>query len=140
MTKKSDGDFDREYDRGMLRSELVSLFWAVIAERKKESGGFALKQLADALGVDKSQVSRWFNGLPNWEANTMADIAGALDVDLQFIARDRRDGRVYTAAGPSCVHSVTASSPSASSRRNSPAPEATGVQSQGRFKLSQMAA
>ena len=38
---KSDTEFARAYERGMLRSAFVSLFWAVITERKKR-GDFTL--------------------------------------------------------------------------------------------------
>lgn len=90
---------EREYDRALFRSELVSLFWAVIMERKRAPDGFTLKKLAALLSVDKAQVSRWFNELPNWEANTVADIASALDVNLELIAKDRKTGRIFSPAG-----------------------------------------
>jgi len=88
----------RVYDRHMFRSTLVSLFWNVIIERKKRSGGFKLQNLADALGISKSTVSRWFSSsLPNWEADTVSDIACALNLDLRIMAIDRADGTVYHA-------------------------------------------
>ncbi len=140
MSDKDEAGFDRDYERGILRSELVSLFWAVISERKREPNGYALQELADRLGINKSQVSRWFNGLPNWEANTIADIAAALGVDLQVMARDRRDGRVYTASGSFQTQLITSSINFDYWKHNGAKLEATGVQSRGQFKLSQMAA
>lgn len=137
----TDDEIDaREYERGMFRSGLVSLFWAVISERKKGPSGFTLQSLADKLGVNKGQVSRWFNGLPNWEANTVADISDALEVDLQFIARDRRDGRIYSASG---VHAPTstASVPLPGGVTNAgQGPEATGYKKSDGFTVSQIAA
>lgn len=76
----------------------VSLFWSVITERRK-SGGFTLKGLADDLGANKSEVTRWFRGSPNWTLNTIASLAETLEVDLFVEARDRRTGTIYTASG-----------------------------------------
>ena len=96
-TKKRDSEHVREYDRGMLRSAFVSLFWAVISERRKK--GFKLQHLADALPTNKSVVSRWFSGQPNWRLNTVSDIAGVLNLDLHIQARDRETGVVYAPYG-----------------------------------------
>ena len=87
----------RDYDRSMLRSQFASLFWSVITERRKR--GFKLRMLADALGKDKSVVSRWFSGEPNWTLNTISDIAGALDLELHIEAKDRKSGQVFSAHG-----------------------------------------
>jgi hypothetical protein len=87
------------FDREMLRSAFVSLFWAVIAYRKKH-GGFSLKTLSDKIGVNKSAPSRWFAGeRPNWTVNTIADISGALDLEIEIRARDRRTGMVFAPHG-----------------------------------------
>jgi transcriptional regulator with XRE-family HTH domain len=87
------------FDREMLRSAFVSLFWAVIDYRKKH-GGFVLKTLSDKIGVNKSAPSRWFSGeRPNWTVNTIADIAGALDVEIEIRARDRQTGMVFAPHG-----------------------------------------
>ena len=80
------------YDRLMLRSALVSLFWGVITDRKQDRG-YKLQDLAEAIGMDKSGVSRWFSGNdPNWTLNTIADIANALNVDLRVEAVERGTG------------------------------------------------
>lgn len=106
MTEKPSEETLREYHRSMYRSQLMSLFWSIIMDRKKT--GFTLQRLADALRVNKGQVSRWFNGLPNWEANTVSDIAGALNVDIQITARDRATGRTYSATGaPASVSTIS---------------------------------
>jgi transcriptional regulator with XRE-family HTH domain len=83
----------------MLRSAFVSLFWGIITERKK-SGTFTLQGLAKALGKNKGEVSRWFNGDPNWTVNTIAAIADTLNVDLNITAIDRVTGQVFTVSGP----------------------------------------
>jgi transcriptional regulator with XRE-family HTH domain len=97
--RKTDPRFVISYERGMLRSALVSLFWSVIMERKKRPGGFTLQSLAKAIGSTKHEVSRWFNGDPNWTLNTIANLAHALDLDLTIQARERSTGIIYTPAG-----------------------------------------
>lgn len=102
LTTKTEAERERlvAFDREMLRSAFVSMFWSVISDRKRR-GGYMLQTLADALGCHKSAVSRWFsNEPPNWTLDTVADIAGALDVELHIEARDRQTGIVHTAAGP----------------------------------------
>ena len=87
------------YDREMLRSAFVSLFWSIIS-RKNRHGGFPLKTLADKIGVHKSAPSRWFSGRhTNWTVNTISDIANALDLDLEIRAHDRKTGETYTPYG-----------------------------------------
>ncbi len=87
------------YDRLMLRSALVSLFWGVIADRKMRRG-YKLQELAQSIGMDKSGVSRWFSGsAPNWTLDTIADIANALNVVLRVEAVERDTGTVYTSKG-----------------------------------------
>ncbi|MDP3635556.1 helix-turn-helix transcriptional regulator [Phenylobacterium sp.] len=88
----------RDYDRGLLKSGLTSLFWAVVQDRKRR-GKYTMLDVARAVGKDKSAVSRWFSSAPNWRLETVADIASALDLDLEFQARERTTGRVYTASG-----------------------------------------
>jgi hypothetical protein len=58
-------------------------------------------------------VSRWFKGDPNWTVNTIANIANALNVDLEIKARDRKTGVIYT---PSGVQVATVSQPAANVR------------------------
>jgi len=89
----------REYDRAMLRSAFVSLFWAAISERKQRSK-YTLQMLADKLGKHKSGVSRWFSkDPPNWSVDTISDIANALDLEIDLRATDRITGRVFTSSG-----------------------------------------
>ncbi|MBB2158273.1 helix-turn-helix transcriptional regulator [Gluconacetobacter diazotrophicus] len=92
-------DRKRDYNRGMLRGGLVSLFWSVISERRKRES-FTFSEFARRVDVDKSAVSRWFNAPPpNWTLDTVADIGAALDVDIELVAVDRRTGQKYTPAG-----------------------------------------
>lgn len=105
-SKKSDPKFEMAYDRAMLRSAFVSLFWGVISERKKE-GGFTFQAFAKKIGSTKHEVSRWFNGDPNWTLNTVASIANALDLELNIEAVDRSK-RVFK---PSGIQTGTYSTP-----------------------------
>jgi transcriptional regulator with XRE-family HTH domain len=112
--KKIDAARLREYDRELLRSTFVSLFWGVISERRRRTK-FTLQSLADKLGTDKSAVSRWFSGnLPNWTVDKIADIAGVLDLELKIEAADRTTGVMFTPAGP-FPQTVTISPPSITS-------------------------
>ena len=88
-----------EYDRDMLRSMFVSIFWAAITERRKYRK-FTLQSLADILGIGKWAVSRWFSGdPPNWTIDTISDVAGALNLELKVAAIDRATGIVITPSG-----------------------------------------
>lgn len=88
-----------EYDRDMLRSTFVSVFWAAICERRK-GGKLTFQSIADRIGTGKSAVSRWFSGdAPNWTLDTIADLAGAIDLEIHVTATDRRTGAVITAGG-----------------------------------------
>ena len=88
-----------EYDRAMLRSAFVSLFWAAISERKRR-GKYTLQMLADRLDTNKSGVSRWFSkDPPNWRIDTISDIANALDLDVELRATDRTTGTMFAPTG-----------------------------------------
>lgn len=91
-------EYDETLRRGMLRAAFHSLFWGVIADRKRNAG-LKMKDIADSLGVNKSFVSRSFSSPPNWRIDTIADFSDALDLDLIVEARDRLTGRVFTPSG-----------------------------------------
>lgn len=92
---KSKSDILRQYDRAMLRSAFVSLFWNVMKIKK-----ISQQKLADAIGVHKSAPSRWFsNERPNWEVDTIADIADVLDLTIEVRAIDRKTGVIYASYG-----------------------------------------
>jgi hypothetical protein len=75
-----------------------SLFGVVIAYRRKTER-FTFQKLADATRRNKSEVSRWFASRPNWRIDTIADIAAALDLELEIRARERTTGRVFAPFG-----------------------------------------
>ena len=85
-----------DYDRLMLRSAFVSLFWAALQDKGRQ-----LKYLAKELQIDKSAISRWFSSSPpNWQVDTISDIARALDLEIRITAISR-DGspKIYTSSG-----------------------------------------
>jgi hypothetical protein len=98
-SRKTDPKFIRAYDRGLLRSAFVSLFWSVITERRKRDASFTLQGLAKKLSANKAEVSRWFRGDPNWTVNTIANLATALDLELHIEARERTTGIVFVPSG-----------------------------------------
>lgn len=75
------------YDQAMLRSSFVSLFWRAFEKRRDEQG-YSLTQLAQDLGKDKSVISRWFKGDPNWTIDTIAEIASVMGLALCVEARE----------------------------------------------------
>ncbi len=89
----------------MLRSTFVSLFQGVLQAKKASTGGDQYQQLADALGKDRAVVSRWFSSDPNWEIDTIADIAAALDLDLTVEARERTTGQRFDVGGSKPISS-----------------------------------
>lgn len=90
---------ERAYDRQMLRAAFQGVFLSVLQTRKKQSG-YQLQDLATATSNFKSTISRWFSpDLPNWQIDTIADLADALEVDVIFQARDRATGEIHTPQG-----------------------------------------
>jgi transcriptional regulator with XRE-family HTH domain len=103
----SPGEARREYERGMLRAAFGSLFWSALVQKKRENSGFNQSQLASELGVDRSVISKWFNGEPNWQIDTIADLALAFDLELVIRARNRKTGRIHTAFGSQPMATAT---------------------------------
>lgn len=99
MSKTNKTEYVRDYARAFFSESVVSLFWAVINDRRR-TAKLPLQAIADATGIDKAKISRDFNGSPNWRTSTMVDIGNALGVDLEIRARDRATGVVFTPAGP----------------------------------------
>src|SRR3990167_3564404 len=99
--KRNERDRMRQYDRAMMRSAFVSLIWSVIAWRLKQASGFQIKKLVEGTARDKEEVSRWFSNpdRPNWTMNTFADIAAALDLEIEVTARERSTGRTFASHG-----------------------------------------
>lgn len=93
---------ERALSRELLRSSFASVFWSAFKAKQKRSG-YRLLDLAKDTANDKATVSRWFSSLPNWQIDTIADIADALDVDLIIEARERSSATVHSTRGGSRV-------------------------------------
>jgi transcriptional regulator with XRE-family HTH domain len=74
-----------------VRNEIVRSF----VEEKMQNGLSQVK-LAEKLGVDKSVVSRQLNGEQNLTLRSIAELAWALDRDIQFSFVKHRYSRVRT--------------------------------------------
>lgn len=96
----------RVYERLMLRSAFLSLFASAITLKKRRGRQFTFAGFAKLLKKDKSEVSRWFSGRPNWTLNTVSDIADALNLDVEIQARDRETGMLITPSGPVLTPSI----------------------------------
>lgn len=87
------------YRRGMLRSAFVSLFWNIL-QYKKRTEQLTQKDLAERIGIHKSNPSKWFSGdRPNWSVDTIADISAALGVTLDIRAIDKATGVSFNVSG-----------------------------------------
>ena len=106
-TKQTEEKRLRQYNRLMLRSAFVSVFWNAISERRRH-GKFTLQKLAELVRRSKSAVSRWFsNEPPNWTIDTISDIAEALDLELSLQATHRQTGVKFSAGGAQTVTAST---------------------------------
>lgn len=99
---KSDPKFVKAYERGMLRSAIRSAFWSALSYRR-QAHGLTFKDFAKLVGVSKHEISRWFNGDPNWTINTMAKLASALDMSVRIEVVDKKTGKIFTSSGEKVV-------------------------------------
>lgn len=102
MTMKTDirkqKKIEREFNREMLRSSIVSVFLTALKE-KKDRDSYSFADLARDMKTSKSVVSRWFYGTPNWTLNTVSDLCEVLGLELEVKAKDRSTGEIYTDHG-----------------------------------------
>ena len=89
----------RAYDHMMLRKAFSSLMWNVFVWKRDRNPSYTKQMLATELGVNKSAPSRWFSSSPNWTLNTIADLAWALDVEIEISAREKNSGTVFMPSG-----------------------------------------
>lgn len=121
MTNNQSQDRNRTFRRSMLRARFQSLFWAVFLEKKKKNK-FSLTDLADAIDIHKSYVSRSFTNPPNWQIDKISDFADALGLDLEICAVDRVTGEVFTPQGKKSSFTVTGPQGSIPETRTSSTP------------------
>lgn len=90
--------FLREFSQQMLRAMVQSVFVSVFNESKKREK-LSQSGLAKRLGINRSVISRNLSSPPNWTVDKISDMAEALNVDIEIIARDRVSGHCHTARG-----------------------------------------
>jgi hypothetical protein len=67
--------FFRQRQRNRLYDVVISTL---------EDDGSRRRDIADRLGVNKSQVSRWLSGPANWEIDTVSDLLFSVGRELDF--------------------------------------------------------
>ena len=72
------------------------IYDAVIAavEDAAKANGMRKKDIAEKLGVNPSQVTRWLSGPANWEVDTISDLLFAVgaELDIDAVLFADRDG------------------------------------------------
>ena len=89
-------------------------------ERAALEKGVRKKDIAQNLGVNPSQISRWLSGPANWENDTISDLLYAVGAEpetiaVQFSVRERQKSNRYHPLGedsaPLRITSIEAANP-----------------------------
>ena len=84
------------FKAAMLRTALSSAFEGVL-KNKRRHGSLTLQSVAEAMGKNKSEISRWFSrNPPNWQISTIAALADCLNVSVDFRLVDQETGEIFT--------------------------------------------
>jgi transcriptional regulator with XRE-family HTH domain len=93
----------REYEREMLENEIFGAFYLAVKARRREDS-LTQNDLSERLGRDKTRTSKLLSGPQNWQLGTMADLARALNLSIEFSLRDEQvPGRRFSPTGVSYV-------------------------------------
>ena len=74
---------DIAYARHRLRTRIFEEVLQAFVERHREDGT-TKADLAQALGCERSQITRWLSGPGNWTINTISDLMLALRTELEL--------------------------------------------------------
>ncbi len=97
--RKSYSDYDREYFCEVNAHAIFSAFFCAIQYRRDNSG-MTQKELARRTGKDKSTISKMMNGPANWNLKTAAEMAFALDLEVEIVLVDKSNiNRTFTPSG-----------------------------------------
>ncbi|MCR6671735.1 helix-turn-helix transcriptional regulator [Devosia ginsengisoli] len=89
----------------VFKSGIVSMLYSLFTARKKQASArgekYLMQTLADDACMDKSQLSRWFNGdsTPNWRVSSLYDLCEAMDGELRISVVDKHTGLVHSPSG-----------------------------------------
>jgi len=70
------------YFRQRLKNKIFQSILAYFADVAKE-GKLTKKDMANLLGKDPAQITRWFSGPNNWTLDTISDLLLAMDAELK---------------------------------------------------------
>ncbi len=70
--------------RQRMRNRLYDVVIAAV-EEAAATRGIRKRDIAEKLGVNPSQVTRWLSGPGNWGADTISDLLYAVDAELDPI-------------------------------------------------------
>jgi len=60
-----------------------------------EKGQITKKELAEKLGKDPAQITRWFNAPGNWTLDTISDLLLAMGAEMKHEVMSLEDGQIY---------------------------------------------
>jgi len=96
----------REFTTEILEASFFGAFMLAVDVRKKEEG-LTQATLAQRTGREKTGMSKLLSGPRNWQISTIAALAEALDLRLEFVLVDERDPhRRFTPTGISHITPV----------------------------------
>jgi hypothetical protein len=95
---RRDAAYYKQRQRNRVFSELVNFF-----SEEAEQGRITKKELADSVGKDPSQISRWFAAPSNFELDTLSDLLLAMGAEM-----DHRIVRFRDRVKPNYAHPLVA--------------------------------
>lgn len=69
------------YYRERQRNRVFEVVWLEFVNQA-EVNGLTKRIIADRLGKNPSQITRWLSGPANWELNTISDLCLAMDCEI----------------------------------------------------------
>lgn len=93
----------RSFEIENLKADFFGMFLVAIQARKNEQG-LTQDELAHRLGKEKTGTSKLLSGPRNWQISTIAEMALALDVEIELALVDKTNpARKFTPTGEICA-------------------------------------